>query len=159
MKRSLLSLLSLIPFVLAACGSPSAGIAPAAQPSDGSNERLERIDCHVSYNPNKTGKTAELSVVAEGSQKDSVKFRKMSMRIAYFDDGFESPAFNAVVRSLEAGKDISARLYQLKRVGDEPEAPAQKPENEFVGGHGFTGLAYEFDTESKAQIQYYCEAF
>ena len=156
MKRSLFLL---VPFALAACGSPSAGIAPAAQPSDGSGERLERIDCHVAYNPNKTGETAELSVVAEGSQKDSVKFRKLSMRISYFDDGFESPAFNAVVRSLEAKKDISARLYQLQRTGDGAEAPAQKPENEFVGGHGFTGLAYEFDPGSKAQLQYYCEAF
>lgn len=156
-KRSAAWFLASLTFV--ACGTASPGGAPAAQPSDDSGDQLQRIDCHVAYNPHKGGKSADLSVIAEGSQKDSVRFGQMSMRISYFDDGFESPAFNAVVKSTRARKDISARLYQLERTNEQQGAQAQKPKNEFVGGHGFTGLAFEFDTDSRAQLQYFCEAF
>ena len=158
MKR----LLVLVPVALVACGSPSAGITPTAQQSS-SGDELQRIDCQVAYNPARTGKSATLTVPVgqDGAQQhtDSVRFRQMAMRISYFDDGFETPAFNAVVKSTGAMEDISARLYQLERVSDEQGAPAKRPDNEFVGGHGFTGLAYEFDPDSRAEIQYWCEAF
>lgn len=87
-----------------------------------------------------------------------MRFGQMRARISYFDDGFESPAFNVVVRSPGHKEDITARLYQLERMSDEPSAPAKRPESEFVGGHGFTGLGYVFDPDSKAELQYWCEA-
>ena len=158
MKRLLLLI---VPFVLVACGSPSTGITPAAQQSS-SGQELQRIDCEVFYNPARTGRSETLSVPAndgEQQHKDSVRFREMSVRISYFDDGFESPVFNVITKSTGAKEDISARLYQLERVSDEQGSPAKRPENEFIGGQGFTGLAYEFDPDSRAEIQYYCEAF
>lgn len=160
MKRSkLLTPVCLALFALVACGSPSTGIAPGAQPT-GSDEQLERIDCHVAYNPQRPGRTVDLSVAAaEGRQSDRVRFRQMTMRITYFDDGFESPAFNAIVKSTGEKEAISARLYQFERTGGQESAPPKRPANEFVGGHGFTGLAYEFDPDSSAELQYYCEAF
>ena len=32
------------------------------------------------------------------------------------------------------------------------------PENQFEGGHGFTGLNYAYDPVSGAELQYWCEA-
>jgi hypothetical protein len=32
------------------------------------------------------------------------------------------------------------------------------PDNQFVGGHGFTGLSYAYDPVSGAELQYWCEA-
>ena len=158
MKRLLLLI---VPLALTACGSPSAGITPAAQPSS-SGQELQRIDCQVFYNPARNGRSETLSVPAndgEWQHKDSARFREMSVRISYFDDGFESPVFNVVTKSTGAKEDISARLYQLERVSEQEGGPAKRPENEFVVGQGFTGLAYEFDPDSRAEIQYYCEAF
>jgi hypothetical protein len=152
---------------LVACGNPTVGSAPAAQPS-GSGEELQRIECTIAYrgNPTSPGREERLTVEAQRDgqiHKDSVRFRKMSAGIRYFDDGYESPVFNVIVRSKAEG-DITAKAYQLGRVGDQggPDSPggaAKKPENEFVGGHGFTGLGYVFDQFSKAEIQYFCEAF
>ena len=143
---------------LASCGGSSQGVMPTAQPSEG-GEAMERIDCHVSYNPQRTGRSADLSVATQRIDEDRVRFNEMSVRIRYFDDGFESPAFNVITKSTGKKEDISARLYQFQRTSDEPRAPAKRPENEFVGGHGFTGLAYEFDPDSKAELQFWCEAF
>lgn len=31
------------------------------------------------------------------------------------------------------------------------------PQNQFVGGHGFTGLTYSYQPESGAELQFWCE--
>jgi hypothetical protein len=45
---------------------------------------------------------------------------------------------------------LVTQLYQL------PEDSG--PTNQFVGGHGFTGLNYAYDPVSGAELQYWCEA-
>jgi len=82
----------------------------------------------------------------------------MNVRIRYFDDGFDSPAFNVIVKSTGKKEDIEARLYQFERTGDQQDAGPRRPENEFAGGHGFTGLTYVFDPDSPADVQYFCVA-
>ena len=32
------------------------------------------------------------------------------------------------------------------------------PQNQFVGGHGFTGLTYSYEPDSGAELQFWCEA-
>ena len=159
-RMALLLLGAVIP--LSACSVGDVGsvgrIAVAAE-----GETLEGIDCTASYRPRpgSPGTEETLSVEAEQDSQihaDRARFRHMSVKITYFDDGFESPAFNVIVRSPGRPKDLAARLYQFQRVGDEAEAPAEKPDNEFVGGHGFTGLGYVFDVDSRAEIQYFCNA-
>ena len=155
-------LLAIIFAFLAACGS-SGSVTPTTQPSDGSDKKLESITCTFSFVARAGGPGREETLAVDAGQdsqedRDSVRFGQMRARISYFDDGFESPAFNVVVRSPGHKEDITARLYQLERMSDEPSAPAKRPDNEFVGGHGFTGLGYVFDPDSKAELQYWCEA-
>ncbi len=45
---------------------------------------------------------------------------------------------------------IVSQLFQL--------AVDSGPDNQFVGGHGFTGLSYAYDPVSGAELQYWCEA-
>lgn len=46
-------------------------------------------------------------------------------------------------------RELVAQLFQL------PEDDG--PTDQFVGGHGFTGLTYAFDPVSGAELQYWCE--
>lgn len=42
------------------------------------------------------------------------------------------------------------QLYQLD--------PGSGPQNQFQGGHGFTGLNYSYHPTSQAEMQFWCEA-
>jgi hypothetical protein len=44
---------------------------------------------------------------------------------------------------------IVSQLFQL--------SPDAGPDDQFRGGHGFTGLAYAYDPVSGAELQYWCE--
>jgi hypothetical protein len=48
------------------------------------------------------------------------------------------------------GAELARGLYQLDPVGG--------LDDQFIGGHGFTGLAYVFHPDSGAEIQYFCGA-
>ena len=52
-----------------------------------------------------------------------------------------------VTRTTES-EPLVTQLYQL------PEGAW--PEDQFVGGHGFTGLTYAYDPVSRAELQYWC---
>ena len=52
-----------------------------------------------------------------------------------------------VTRTTES-EPLVTQLYQL------PEGAW--PEDQFVGGHGFTGLTYAYDPVSGAELQYWC---
>ena len=47
-------------------------------------------------------------------------------------------------------EEIVAQLYRLPQDNG--------PDNQFRGGHGFTGLTYAYDPVSGAELQYWCEA-
>ena len=64
------------------------------------------------------------------------------------DDEYEGRALSIAVIDLDKGSDISRQLYQFDR---------QNPvENQFVGGHGFTGLNYTFQPGTTAEMQFFC---
>lgn len=45
---------------------------------------------------------------------------------------------------------LLSQLYQLP--------PDSGPQNQFAGGHGFTGLSYAYHPTSRAELQFWCEA-
>jgi hypothetical protein len=49
---------------------------------------------------------------------------------------------------LDTGAEISRQLFQF-----DPQNPL---ENQFIGGHGFTGLNYLFHPDSAAEMQFFC---
>ena len=52
------------------------------------------------------------------------------------------------ITDLESGDEITRQLYQFN--------PNNPVENQFIGGHGFTGLNYVFQLESPDEMQFFC---
>lgn len=70
------------------------------------------------------------------------------VRLLYFDDGFEARSLNVYVYSRQRRRLLTQDLFQL---GDTLR-------NQFVGDQGFTGLRYVRYPDSRAELQYICEA-
>ena len=49
-----------------------------------------------------------------------------------------------------SGEELSSQLCQMSKT--------ERPQNEFIGGHGFTGLTYAFHSTSRAELHHWCVA-
>lgn len=67
----------------------------------------------------------------------------------YQDDQFEGRTLVIAVNAVDTERQLNGQLYQMDR--------QQGTRNQFVGGHGFTGLAYVYHPESQAELQYFCD--
>lgn len=91
---------------------------------------------------------APLISFAEGNHSETLTFDTMVFEARFQDDEFEGRTLSIAVTGLDTGGDITRQLYQFDR---------QNPvENQFVGGHGFTGLNYVFQPGSPAEMQFFC---
>jgi hypothetical protein len=108
------------------------------------------IDCSLSYQ----GVPQDVRLVAnnpEGAGEDV--FVNISDTLGFFgeyrDDEFEGRSLRVSVRT---GEDVQifTSLYQLDRT--------QRPVNEFLGDHGFTGLNAVKDPANSENLQFACFA-
>ena len=108
------------------------------------------IVCEVFYRST-SGQSLEpapLISFSEGSDKETLTFDTMVFDAQFQDDEYEGRALSIAVTDLDTGSDITRQLYQFDQ---------QNPvENQFVGGHGFTGLNYVFQPDSPAEMQFFC---
>jgi hypothetical protein len=121
-------------------------------------EKNSRVDssgviiviCEVFYRPTKSQSLEAAPQIAftEGDEQMTHEFEDMAVEVRFQDDQFEGRALYIVVTNLDTGSEISRQLYQFG-----PENPT---ENQFIGGHGFTGLNYVFHPDSSAEMQYFC---
>ncbi len=126
--------------ILCACSS-----APTAVP------RADSVTCHTAYRSSK-GVTIE--------REDAITFGDWddSETLNYHDLEFHAQYFSGAMnheRSLrlwvtEKGQtaELHSTLYQLPQDSG--------PQNQFIGGHGFTGLNYATHPASGAELQYWC---
>ena len=117
--------------VLAGCSISN--ISPEA-PSPGNRT----IVCEVFYRSTSSQslQAAPLINFSEGSHSETLTFDTMVFEAHFQDDEYEGRALSIAVTDLDTGSDISRQLYQFDQ---------QNPvENQFVGGHGFSGLNYAF---------------
>ena len=85
---------------------------------------------------------------SEGSDSETLTFDTMVFEARFQDDEYEGRALSIAVTDLDTGNDITRQLYQFD---------SQNPvENQFVGGHGFTGLNYVFQPGSSPEMQFFC---
>ena len=134
--------LLLLPLILLGCSS--AGPDP-----DGTSGDPGAVVCETFYRPGAGQPLAAAPpITLTGNERKAETFAAMSFEAFYQEDEFEGQALAIVVGDLEAGREISRQLYQF-----DPQNP---PENQFIGGHGFTGLNYVFHPGSNAELQYYC---
>ena len=108
------------------------------------------IVCEVFYRSTsgQSLQPAPLISFSEGSDKETLTFDTMVFDAQFQDDEYEGRALSIAVTDLDTGSDITRQLYQFDQ---------QNPvENQFVGGHGFTGLNYVFQPDSSAEMQFFC---
>lgn len=128
---------------LVACSAPTQ-TAPVAG---------EAITCHTAYRAGvgqPISREEVLVLDAPGTQSRATFDDLVLLALYSTGEGEGGRALALRVMPVEGSDPIAAQLYQL--------APTQTPLNEFVGGHGFTGLAYAYHPVSGAELQYWCVA-
>jgi hypothetical protein len=135
-------LLVLLIVLLSACGG-----AEAAAP------KAESISCTAAYRASvEQGIEREETILFGGTDSEqSIAFTDMVFHAAY-SAGEADNERNMRVWVTDAGETAvyHSTLYQL---------PINSgPQNQFVGGHGFTGLNYSYQPDSGAELQFWCEA-
>jgi hypothetical protein len=114
-----------------------------------SSEQI-RITCEVFFRPS-AGTPLEASPELSfegGNKRQSVDFESLSFEAIFQDDPYEGRALKINISTLDGRKTVVSQLYQF-----DSQNP---PINQFVGGHGFTGLVYVFHPDSAAEMQYFC---
>jgi hypothetical protein len=77
-------------------------------------------------------------------------FVDLESQAQYLDSPHEGRALRISAKNAENDQELTAQLYQLRR--------DHRPDNQFLGSHGFTGLVYVYHPSSQAEIQYICES-
>jgi hypothetical protein len=119
-------------------------------PTDSTLPSETMIVCEVFYRPSSGAsmETAPLITFVGGNEQKSHQFERMAFAAYFQDDDYEGVALSIAILDRESGDEIFRQLYQF-----DPQNPVK---NQFIGGHGFTGLNYVFQPGSSAEIQYFC---
>jgi hypothetical protein len=135
-----LLLFLIITLTLSACNGAQSPISTTAG----------NIVCEVFYRSGagQSFESAPLMKFTGGTEKQSQAFDELLFEAWFQDDEFEGRALSIVIVDSEKDREIARQLYQFD--------PQNSVENQFVGGHGFTGLNYVFHPNSVAEIQYFC---
>jgi hypothetical protein len=133
----------LITMMIAAC--KGAGSDVGNQPEDSGT-----IVCEVFYRQGaeQSFEPAPPITFSGRTEKGFHEFETMAFEAWFQDDEFEGRALSIVIVDLETDREIARQLYQF-----DPQNPV---ENQFIGGHGFTGLNYVFKSKSTDEIQFFC---
>lgn len=138
--RKLWVLIGLV-WVLAACGAETA--VPKA----------ENITCTTAYRSSvEQGIEREETITfADSDDEQAIPFTDMVFHAAYSAGEMDNErALRMWVTDISETAVSQSTLYQLP--------PDSGPQNQFSGGHGFTGLNYSYAPDSMAELQYWCTA-
>jgi len=144
MKKTVVVVVIIL-YLVAGCRLPPGQANRPAEPVS------VRIDCTLFYRPApaESGQEEMVSLAANGDA-ESVTFEAIEFKAQYLDDPFEGRSLIVSTHTTAAGQQLTNQLYQLER--------AEPPRNQFLGGHGFTGLAYVYHPDLPAELQYFCQA-
>ena len=127
------------------------GCSPSPEEAGGQSVVTVSIDCRVFYRPSVTESFSESAVTLTTSgDREIIEFDDMEFHANYWDDQFEGRSFSIYVSSPDTGDEFVRHLYQMDR--------GKSLMNQFIGGHGFTGLIYVYHPSSTAELQGFCEA-
>ncbi|MCG8350254.1 MAG: hypothetical protein MI924_21010 [Chloroflexales bacterium] len=138
-RFKLCAVLRLALFGLSACGRPSGAPHP--------------LTCHTAYRSNVTvaiqrEDTVNLSELA--ATPVTLNYADLTFHAQYFGEPpFAIPALDLFVTLPNQEGRLMSVLYQF---------PRATPANQFIDGHGFTGLHYVYHPISGAELQFWCVA-
>ncbi len=132
----------ILTLVIAGCSSIGPGSNPSAQDA-------KTLICEIFYRAG-AGQNLDAApqITLEGNMQNKIEFSDMAFEASYQDDQFEGQTLSIVILNLDTGAEISRQLFQF-----DPQNPL---ENQFIGGHGFTGLNYLFHPDLAAEMQFFC---
>ena len=135
-------ILLLFGLLLIACSGEEATIAPKA----------DTITCTAAYRADVTQpiEREESITFSDSDDEQSVSFADMVFHAAYSTGNADNErALRLWVTDGMETAVYHSQLYQLPNDSG--------PQNQFVGGHGFTGLNYSYAPDSSAELQFWCE--
>ncbi|MFC2079111.1 hypothetical protein ACFLSZ_03940 [Candidatus Bipolaricaulota bacterium] len=127
------------------------GCSPSPEEAGGQSVVPVSIDCRMFYRASASESLSESVItLTTNADREVVAFDDMEFNAQYWDDESEGRSFLISVTSLDTGDEIVRQLYQMDR--------GKSLNNQFIGGHGFTGLIYVYHSSSTAELQCFCEA-
>lgn len=109
----------------------------------------DSVSCEVFYRPAPGASFADSTLtLSTAGDRQSLAFEDMAFAATLVSDVGEGQSLSIVVSDSKTGAELTRGLYQF-----DPQAGLQ---DQFIGGHGFTGLAYVFHPASDSEVQYFC---
>jgi len=108
------------------------------------------IECQV-FHRAAAGERFDESIVTlgPGNGAQSLDYDQLAFAVQFHDDAGEGPSLAIATSDRDTGREIARQLFQIDR--------SKGLANQFIGGHGFTGLHYIFHPSSTAELQYFCQ--
>jgi hypothetical protein len=111
------------------------------------------LTCHTAYRPNVSipiQREDRIALSQFSMTPVTINYADLAFHAQYISEPGSSPSLNLFVTPPNRTDRLMSVLFQLPQAG----APA----NQFVGGHGFTGLHYVYHPSSGAELQFWCVA-
>ena len=117
-----------------------------------STPKAEQIICHTAIRSS-TSRPIEREdtlVFSDADERQELAYQDLVFS-AQYDSGEldRERALRLAVTTVGDSEPILVQLYQLPMDSG--------PQNQFVGGHGFTGLGYVTHPAGEAELQFWCE--
>jgi hypothetical protein len=135
---------ALLLVLVTACGSVAEETAGSQQ-----GNVPESISCEVFYR-SLAGGSMEGSTVTLSTNGDrqSLTFDDLGFEAVFLSDAGEGQSLSISITDLHANSELTRALYQIDQQNG--------LNDQFIGGHGFTGLAYVYHPASDSELQYFC---
>ena len=115
--------------------------------------KAELITCHTAYRGN-VGRPIEHEdnlIFTNSDEQQSLSYDELAFHAHYSAGELDGErALRVWVTENGESDPLIVQLYQLPQNSG--------PQNQFVGGHGFSGLIYVTGPVGKAELQFWCEA-
>lgn len=115
--------------------------------------RAQMITCHTAYRSGPGVPIEDEEIVNFGDREASARaiFRELTFNAAYSTGrNNQERALRLWVTDTGGSMELFRQLYQLPLDSG--------PSDQFIGGHGFTGLNYAYHPANGAELQYWCTA-
>ena len=111
-----------------------------------------KIECHAAYRASVTVpiEREETITFTDSDARQSISFADLDWHAQYGTGELDGErALRLRVTAAGQPHQLISQLYQLSLESG--------PQNQFRGGHGFTGLNYTYHPASPAELQFWCE--
>jgi hypothetical protein len=113
------------------------------------------LQCETYYRSSQSSngdpqQTTSIFELGQSTLQHTEEFEDMVLIAELQVNEYEGNGLHISISDPETGRPLASSLYQFRG--------KKMPENQFSGGHGFTGLAYINHPQNPSQLQYFCSS-